>query len=360
MSELQKLVDRVNVIEEKLLAYANELAAELDKPVSTRSIPKCNETWAALASARPKLNKIFHDLSRLDPEVKRPKGVVARKASVLQRELKMARKRLNSWKRIEAIVREQCNPEKTDLRSLRPQFLAPMTIEGAISDLFIDSFHKFANPNPQGDDGYDHDCFADIPLPMNYFAALISVAYRVCLAQKRARPMRFLDVGSGGGTKVLAATTCFEICHGLEYDKAYADAGAHMLNCVMPKRCTNIHGDGLTFEDYSDYDVIYFYRPMRNFDLLRQMEKRIIETSRPGTVIVAPYDIVRDNKGDLGCIEISDSVFVTGITEEEAETLREEASYIGNGVLPVQDLEGEAIGYWRELLRVSAANGFVI
>ncbi len=360
MSELQSLVDRVNKLEEKIILHTDVLAVELDHPVASRDLEKCAEIWSMIASFRPKLNKIFHDLSRLDREVKRPKGIEARKANALQRELKMARKRLKSWKRIESIVREQCNPERTDLRSLRPQFLAPATVEGAINDLFIDSFHKFANPNAQGDDGYDYQCFADIPLPMNYFASLMAVAYRICLAQKRERPMRFLDVGSGGGTKVLAATTCFEICHGLEYDKAYADAGAHMLNCVMPERCTNIHGDGLTFEDYGDYDVIYFYRPMRDFDLLRQMEKRIIETSRPGTVIVAPYDIVRESEGDLGCVEVSDSVFVTGITPEESKVLHDEASFIGKGVLPVQNLEGEAIGYWRELLRVSAANGFVI
>jgi hypothetical protein len=357
--ELQKIVKRTEQIESKIKGAMDQLALELDRPVSSRNMEACEDFWIEAVSSKAKLHRVFRDLDALDVETRKPKGVKARVAREAESFLKAARARYRAWKKVEDMVAGQVNPERRDLDSQRPAIIAPVTVFDSINDLFVESMHRFANPNPQREDAFKYECFADIPLPMRYFGSLMATAYKICLAQKRGRPLKFLDVGSGGGTKVLAAATCFEICHGLEYDDDYAAAGAQMLSCVMPKRCKNIHGDGLKFEHYADYDVIYLYRPMRDPDLLREMENRIIETSRPGTIIVAPYDIRRGAE-EFGAREITANIWITGSTREEIDALYEEASYIGDGVLPVANFDEQKLTYFRNLVIASVGNGWGI
>lgn len=87
---------------------------------------------------------------------------------------------------------------------------------------------------------------------------------------------RFLDVGCGLGNKVwIAQTLGFDAC-GLEINKKYAEIAGE---CVGVNRI--ICGDGTTFSNYDQYDVIYFYNPMPSDEI----ETAIIRNAKKGAII---------------------------------------------------------------------------
>jgi len=88
------------------------------------------------------------------------------------------------------------------------------------------------------------------------------VAYRAALAQKRGSSLQFLDVGCGGGIKVLLAAGLFDQAVGFDYDEAYVQATQTSFAQMGAKRCYAFWGNGLEYENYADFDVIYLFKPM--------------------------------------------------------------------------------------------------
>src|SRR5690606_17323835 len=87
---------------------------------------------------------------------------------------------------------------------------------------------------------------------------------------------RFLDVGCGLGNKVWIAQVLGFDAYGLEINQRYVDIardyiGARRIICH----------DGTTFQDYSQYDVIYFYNPMPSMEL----ETAIVSKAKKGAII---------------------------------------------------------------------------
>lgn len=91
----------------------------------------------------------------------------------------------------------------------------------------------------------------------------------------------FIDVGCGIGSKLyLAGANSFKL-FGLDIDRSYIRA-AKKLN----PSATLYWKDGRK-HDYSPYDVIYFYCPMCNHNLQKELEAKIYSTAKKGAFILA-------------------------------------------------------------------------
>ncbi|MBL4919095.1 methyltransferase domain-containing protein [Szabonella alba] len=228
-------------------------------------------------------------------------------------------------------------------------------LDGALMTL-----HRMVNPAPQSQVAGDLGCYPDIPFNAAGFITHAHAALRVALALRPGRGLRFLDVGCGGGMKVLLASGLFAQAEGFDYDPAYVEAAAGAFHRMGAARCAAFHANALTFADYDRYDVIYFFQPMADPDSLRALEDRVIAGARPGTVIMAPYQRFHARRADLGCARIEDAVYVTGIVAEEAGALAQEARRIGPDILPPDRHILPAAPDWlRDLWRAAADNGYL-
>lgn len=89
---------------------------------------------------------------------------------------------------------------------------------------------------------------------------------------------KFLDVGSGIGTKVLLAREVFGMtAEGIEIDRVMAE---YALNEGRFTICA----DALDWP-YDFYDVIWMYRPFRDGLLQAKLEHLIFEQVKPGAIV---------------------------------------------------------------------------
>ena len=156
--------------------------------------------------------------------------------------------------------------------------------------------------------------FPYIPLPLNQFLEQLFKARSILnpdwVSQRYAHPQpSFIDVGCGIGTKVLIARQFrLDYC-GIEINKKYVEAARRLLGDYTKK--TILQGDARK-HNYSPYDIIYFYCPMRTtykkdkqgnctteIDKTNELtlEERIITTAKVGAVILANlhnHDAFRD------------------------------------------------------------------
>ncbi len=230
----------------------------------------------------------------------------------------------------------------------------------AALDAALMTLHRMVNPAPQSQVAGDLGCYPDIPFNAAGFVAHAHAALRVAQALRPGHDLRFLDVGCGGGMKVLLAAGLFPQAEGFDYDPAYVAAAEDAFRQMGAARCKVFAANALTFDDYHRYDVIYFFQPMSDLDGLRALEDRVIAKARPGTVIMAPYQRFHARRADLACTRIEDAVYVTGIDAEEAATLAQEARRIGPDILPPDRHILPAAPDWlRDLWRAAAEHGYL-
>ena len=164
-------------------------------------------------------------------------------------------------------------------------------------------------PAPQTADAVDLGCFPDIPLHAARFMRNIHLAHRMLLARKHAGPARFIDIGCGGGLRVAQAAQIFAVADGLDYDAGYVAAAEHAFAAMCNPRCRAFLGDGMTFDGYAGYDVLYFFEPMYQPELLA-MEARMVGRSRPDVIVIAPGHHFEFRAAGLGLTRINDAVYV--------------------------------------------------
>jgi protein-L-isoaspartate O-methyltransferase len=261
-------------------------------------------------------------------------------------------RRSREWDEMERIVQRHLDPQR---KPLLPT--SEVTGRDVLLTQLYSALHRLANPTAQDPIAEDHGCFADIAFPILSFDLLMSASYRVSLALNPRRAPRFLDVGCGGGTKVFAATRIFSQADGLEFDPGYADAARRTLQIIGASSSEIFHTDAATFDSYSDYDVIYFYRPMQSDALMEAMEERIIEKARPGTILVAPYDAKPGARDGVNCAQIEGPIFVTGIEQADADQLRYDAEATGTEILSRSADRSFDVGYWAPILDAASFNG---
>lgn len=353
MTSVMQVIDIANEKERALIPLTEEIARILQEPASRRDPRQLGDSWAKLDRMRPEMRSIGNALRKIEKPVRARMTAAAYRAE--RQAYERARgflHRLREWDEVERLVRRHVSPRRTPLLPV-PQ---PTRRDALLTQIY-EALHRLANPAVQDPSAVDRGCFADIALPIQPFDLLLSAAYRVALAQNPCRALRFLDVGCGGGTKVFAATRYFDRADGLELDPGYADAARQTLEKIGASKSTINRADALTFASYADYDVIYFYRPLRTEALLEALEQRIIETARPGTILVAPHDASLTVRPGLHCAQVDGPIFVTGIAQAEADQLRQDAEATCTKILGRSTHRSFDAGYWEPILDAASFSG---
>lgn len=238
-----------------------------------------------------------------------------------------------------------------------PAWLDLAAGQAAVLSRTFTAAHRAINHAPQAGDAESIGCFPDIPLDAALFLANAHLALRVLLAQKRPGPYRFLDVGCGGGVKVALAGEVFRQVAGLEYDAGYVQIARRTLDLMQVRRGEIIEANALTFDDYGDYDVIYFFQPMRTQDGLHALEDRIASQARPGTILIAPYPLFPPRAARLDCAAIAGAVYVRGLSPGVEQALAAETARMGPHLVNLTDRPAHKLGWLWPLARACEMNG---
>lgn len=115
---------------------------------------------------------------------------------------------------------------------------------------------------------------------------------------------RFIDVGSGMGNIMLLATPFFSRINGIELAKAYVNKSntffkslACYTNTAWQHGLKTIHANILTFRKYHEYDVLYYYVPIIQEDVMTKAAERIADKMKVGAHII-PYGFGKPFFGD--------------------------------------------------------------
>lgn len=261
------------------------------------------------------------------------------------------KQRIAPWDQVGKIVARHIDPPSIDL-------FAPPVMHGP-DDLVL-RLHRFgfplASPNPKSTLAQDHPCFADLPLPMRALEHLLSATNRLLLVQGRTKDARFIDIGCGGAVPVLCASHYFPKCDGLDFDPAYLKAGRNTVQTAGAPNSEIFLADGLTFEHYDQCDVIYYFRPLRDPAMRIEMENRIFSNARPGTVILAPYDIHLNPRADSAYTRIEKCIFIAGATQDQAGALRADAERTDVDIVKHASFKGMDVGFWKPVLDAASFN----
>ena len=114
--------------------------------------------------------------------------------------------------------------------------------------------------------------------------------------------LKFLDVGCGvGNIMILAKRAGFGIVEGIEYEKRNIDQAIISPSPSLHNSAygTIHHMDAFDFENYRDFDVIYYYCPISDYLLEERLEKLIESQMKVGAYLVANFktsEAIKSNK----------------------------------------------------------------
>jgi len=201
--------------------------------------------------------------------------------------------------------------------------------------------------------------YRDIPMLPHLYMALMHAAWRLKSAASHTRPLRYLDVGSGRGTTLLMASRFFPTVHGIEYDPGYHEHACKLLETGRTLGCKSIQANGLEFDDYGDYDIIYFYKPMSDIDRLVELETRIVAQAKPGALLIAPYLGFQDRHGPHDINRVDWHIYQRNGDAHNGAVLNEAVRWVGPFVQhPDTSISSKVCGHWAPLVKALAARGF--
>jgi len=272
------------------------------------------------------------------------------------RRLKRLAARFRLWQQVNETLAQIDRRRAFPLMSRDHARLDLRRAEHQIGDLVFNRTHRATNPAPQSDAAARLGCFPDIPTRVSLFLRIAHLAYRIVLARRHPGATRFLDVGCGGGLKVALAGQFFDQATGIEYDPAYAAAARRTLTRMNAHRCDIVEGDALGFECYGSFDVIFLYQPINHEARLAELEARILTHARPGTVILAPYNVRGDHWQSAP--SLARHVHLAGLDGKQARAVARQVSRIGPHVANPDDALPDAVGWLAPLWRACLANGY--
>lgn len=282
-------------------------------------------------------------------DIRRDWGALTSRTSLFRSELMR-------WHDVRGLVQAQVKPKRHKLYSPDDKLARTTLSQVLASDDVFSWLHALFSPYPQSAEAKEQGCFPDIGLSNSEFHAHMHAAYRLFLAMRASPPARFLDVGCGAGLKVYAAVRYFEEATGFDFDPAYVTAGERFLGLDPAANTSIFQQDALTFDGYGDFDVIYFYRPISDDRRLIDMERRIAEGARPGTILIAPYLGFADRFATYGCGRVAGAVYLTRTAQTRAEFWRRKAETIGPYIVKPDDSPLKSV--WSPIFDASRANGY--
>lgn len=284
------------------------------------------------------------------------RSIIQRDWSHITRLLHQLQITLAKWPVVQSMIRPQVGSRRRALFENSTKLPDIVRTRERLSDRLFAELHTLLNPLAQDDEAQEHGCYPDIPLAQSLFLKEVHAAKRILMTTRRGKAIKFLDVGCGAGLKVMSAAEYFDMCVGLEYDLGYVQVAKNLMQRLAHNRCTVLHGDALSFEDYRNYDVIYFFRPIRDSAILAQMETKIVEEAKPGALLIAPYRMFEDRHHDYNCVHVDGHIFLVGGTQKEAKRIRKAAEQTGPDV-PLADNTNVPM-IWDPLIEVCKLNGF--
>ena len=358
---LAEFVDRLQRIADSVHAQALAIAEELERP---RRMNQDRITAAQHAITQeihgfrwflPEFNTAYHAVAETTPLEAGSRRLVPPDWLAFSAEVGHLRNGFNNWNAIRDLIAEQCPPRRRPLVTPAARIGRSLTAAMKAGDLLFDRLHGVLNPYDQSPQAADYGCFRDIGLAQSEFMEQALAAWRILQAQGRRKGIQCIDVGCGGGLKVLSALEFFDRSAGLEFDPAYVRAARELFERAGAENADVIEGDALAFDSYDQFDVVYFHRPMQEAEMLWKLEERITSTVPPGTVLIAPYDFFVPRAEGLGCAQVCDRVYLAQASPREATALRREAELIGcNFRPPEQPLRT----IWDPILKASRRQGF--
>lgn len=336
-------IQQIHALQIRLMTLARDLGQAMAVPASQRDGEGIRAKWAAFVPLRPQAEALIRDLrgmTALAMYEHPPKERLHFAGWLADRDAFAQQVAL--WELVAEHVACAADTRPTPLLPPRAVGTTP-----DLNDWIAQGFHALANPVSRRHPSHDRGRYADIALPMAVFARLMQAAGRIARAVGAGPDLRFLDVGCGGGSKVFAAAHGFAQCDGLEVDDRYLVSARATLSLLLPERSQVIAGDALTFTGYHGYDVIYFYRPLKDNEELAKLEAQVFDCARPGTVVVAPCDRHGGYRPYMQGARVVGPIYLTGVDQPEADRIRQEAE---RTCLPPLFVPGGDPGFWGPIL----------
>jgi hypothetical protein len=88
------------------------------------------------------------------------------------------------------------------------------------------------------------------------------------------------------------------------------------------------------------------------------LEKRIISTARPGTILVNHYSGFAERAAGCGASLVEPGIFVTGSNADQAAALRTKAEKIITTQMALPPLDDPFAGYQQPIARVARHRGY--
>ena len=283
-------------------------------------------------------------------------AVQRRAWTALNLSLNTLRLNLTGWPPVEHLVRRQLQRRRLPLYEDYAELPETAQIRERVSDTLFAQLHHLLNRVAQDKAADDHGCFPDIPLAHSLFLREVHAAKRCLHVLAPGRETRFLDVGCGAGLKVISAAPFFDRCVGLEYDPGYARLASDLFGDMPHDRCRVVQGDALTWDGYDDYDVIYFFRPIRDDARLARMERHIVDSIPGNTLLIAPYRTFDARAEGYGCARLAGDVYLSGASAAEAAAVLAEAEKAGADLRHSTDPNIPLL--WDRVVLASRAQGF--
>lgn len=171
---------------------------------------------------------------------------------------------------------------KTRARSVNKQ-MREIFIEGGVLNPFM-----WFEPKNRMKEAYDYISGRE------GIAELVAAAQVEFKYRNGREAETFLDLGSGkGGALIVAAMLGLEAT-GVEYnDELIALAKRVTTQKVLPKglpKMRTIQGDILQWTPDKDYDIVYFYHPLRDSVAWGRFRQHVVRTFKEGQLIAALHD----------------------------------------------------------------------
>lgn len=344
MKSVSRLTAALEMLERNAAAAARLLAADLMRPTPDRDdlVEHSVALTAALVAAREAAERL--------------RQLHARGRTSERQDLRPLFQRLDQWEMIARAVEDCLAGTEWPLMPDPPR-LDLAGAQGALVSGVFNRAHHAINPAPQDRAAAERGAFRDVPLDTARFVAATHLAYRLHLARKAPRPWRFLDVGCGGGVKLMLAAEFFDECVGIELDPGYVVAARQGFDAMRAQRCQVVMADALEFGHYGGFDVIYVYQPMHDLDELVALERKIVADSGPEVILIAPYQGFALRAAGLGCVGVDGMVFMKDSSDNRLAELVEEARRMGPHVVSADEDPPPGLGWMRALWLACAANG---